>query len=432
MPIDLHEKFRLSLLNKLRPLAEAIRYNSGTYIDRVTIYPLHNLDRDIKRRKELAEPLSEFIGDTPLYHFVSEHLSQLLRDNYDYSNQSGLVSELPLFSGLDPAEYLVTAFESLPWHYTVSFVLPAAFDVLLPQNTDERVLSNSIRLLRVTDKVQDLYPLESGIERRDKSTPLSLMGLMGLMDAPKESLPLGRILFQTQVKGFIGVFDRSTPLRLAEARLKAFLGFLLADYTLEVSFLYVPTVPKSELVIHQGIDADWQYLRRHELDEDFKQLLPKLGINKTITREDKSSEGLLEEWVNLGCQRACAGFQDNKAARRLQLAATWLFDSYANNRDLLAFVQAMVSMEILLGEKEDEEVGIGSMLRNRCAFLIGRSHNEREEIIDQLKQIYQVRSKIVHTGKDRLTRDEVGMLFQLRHYCGRVIERELEIATETK
>jgi hypothetical protein len=57
-------------------------------------------------------------------------------------------------------------------------------------------------------------------------------------------------------------------------------------------------------------------------------------------------------------------------------------------------------MEILLGDKAASDLmGLGELLRNRCAYLISRNHAEREEILQDFKEIYAVRSHIVHAGK---------------------------------
>ena len=73
------------------------------------------------------------------------------------------------------------------------------------------------------------------------------------------------------------------------------------------------------------------------------------------------------------------------------------------------------------------KVGIGELLRNRCAYLIGSSHQERSNILDDLKKIYHVRSYIVHRGKAKLDTHEQFLLFKLRGMCDRVIRREIEL-----
>ena len=91
-------------------------------------------------------------------------------------------------------------------------------------------------------------------------------------------------------------------------------------------------------------------------------------------------------------------------ANRMVRAAQWYFDSLAGDNEFLQFVQAMVALEILIGgtKEENARVGIGELMRNRIAYLIGRSIEERRVIMRTFDAIYDVRSSIVHAGHSRL------------------------------
>jgi hypothetical protein len=113
------------------------------------------------------------------------------------------------------------------------------------------------------------------------------------------------------------------------------------------------------------------------------------------------------------------------------LGCQWLFDSYCTTNELLAFVQTAVAMEILLGDKRTSDlIGIGELLSNRCAYLIGASYNQRQEILDELKKIYDVRSQIVHRGKSRLKHTERELFSTLQWMCHRVIQEEVRLLEE--
>ena len=63
---------------------------------------------------------------------------------------------------------------------------------------------------------------------------------------------------------------------------------------------------------------------------------------------------------------------DGDKGARIVRASQWFFDSHTGQDELLSFVQSMVVLEILLGEKRpSEEIGLSELLRNRCAYLIG-------------------------------------------------------------
>ena len=115
-------------------------------------------------------------------------------------------------------------------------------------------------------------------------------------------------------------------------------------------------------------------------------------------------------------------------AEKIILASQWLFDSYCGNNELLSFVQTTVVLEILLGDKTSSDaVGLQRLLSNRCAYLIGDGQKQREELLEQFEKIYEVRSRIVHRGKSRLTGDERELFSTLQWMCRRVIQEEVDL-----
>lgn len=121
-----------------------------------------------------------------------------------------------------------------------------------------------------------------------------------------------------------------------------------------------------------------------------------------------------------------------QAKRRIVLAAQWLFDSYCGTDELLSFVQAAVVMEILLGDKAVSDLmGLGELLRNRCAYLISTTYEERDTILRDFKAIYDVRSKIVHSGKKRLNMPERHLFAKLQWMCQRVIQTEVALLVKS-
>jgi Apea-like HEPN len=110
------------------------------------------------------------------------------------------------------------------------------------------------------------------------------------------------------------------------------------------------------------------------------------------------------------------------------LASQWLLDSYTGQDELLNYVQAMVVLEILLGDKAtSDEIGLGQLLRNRCAYLIGGSHEQRAAVLRTFDDIYRVRSQIVHRGKHRLIAKDRWLFHQLLLLCHRVLQKEVDL-----
>jgi hypothetical protein len=121
-------------------------------------------------------------------------------------------------------------------------------------------------------------------------------------------------------------------------------------------------------------------------------------------------------------------FTSGPKADSLILASQWMFDSHTGHDELLNYIQAMVVLEILLGDKAvSDEIGLGQLLSNRCAYSIGDSHEDRKLILQYFKDIYRIRSEIVHRGKHRLTAEEGALFSRLRWMCRRVIQNEVHL-----
>ena len=114
-------------------------------------------------------------------------------------------------------------------------------------------------------------------------------------------------------------------------------------------------------------------------------------------------------------------------------ACKWFYEGHVGDNELLSFVQNTVVMEILLGDKSISDViGIGELLRNRCAYLISNDDTERENILKDFNEIYNIRSKIVHRGKSKLFFNEKRLLNKLRFLCAKVIYKEISLIKNKK
>lgn len=418
---DIKEKISAFVSDNLHK----VHVDNGSFVNSRSMFNLFDIDKIIEN-KSTAKELLPIVGDNPLYHFVSETINRDVRNTQDYESGKNLsLSELTPFS--DASNYARKIIEdlcSLPWSYTFTLRLPKDLHPLLDQAKDEAVISTSMRLVRTTSDFALQFPLESKVARRNEVGGILGMTILGLS---KPEWTEGDVVLQLQEKGFVGEYDYSAPIRQAESKVRSFLGILLALFAIKKtsSFMFHP--PKRDFLVHKYYDKGWNIERKYELDDDFNKIIAKFAIQDFDGNE--TLEKNRQAWVNHCLSMASAAFKAGKEAERLRLAARWLFDSYATDRDLLAFVQAMVAMEILLGHGGDiQEIGIGTVIRNRCSYLIAANAEDREKITSDLKEIYKIRSNIVHTGKEHLSVSEFGMLTILRSYCARVILKEIELS----
>lgn len=421
----MHTEAKASLIKFLNEKLPLIRLSGGSFLDTDSVYELFGIDKLLNKNKDYSANLEQYIGESPLFRFLSETIYFDVSDTLKYDRTSnGPLCETPSFSPVNEyAESLIKRFEELPWSYTFSFPLPDVFAGFIPDGENEYVLSHTVRIVRVNEQFNEEFPLISPVElRNERLNPTSLLGIMSTR-APEWK---ASIAFQTQVKGFVGLYDQSSAYTVASDRFRSFLGLMLALKAIKLSSSYIPHEAKVSLLIHQRFTTGWQIMRRDKLDDEISRVYNRMEINDlagNIVEIDAKSKAM-RYWI-----RSCVpAMQDGGDCERVRLAAGWLFDSMSNSKSLLSFVQAMTTLEILLGEKDDgDEIGLGATIRNRCAFLIAESYEDRKFISNELKKIYRVRSNILHKGKDRLTTSEYGMLNLLRYLCGRAISKELRM-----
>ncbi|WP_156455720.1 MULTISPECIES: HEPN domain-containing protein [Stenotrophomonas] len=211
---------------------------------------------------------------------------------------------------------------------------------------------------------------------------------------------------------------------------QAFVGSLVAHRLLHVSplgQLFETERDHSFLVTERNNGAERLVMKgRHSIDfaRRFAGGMRLATLRRTDRPDDRTE-------VRAEVVRLAKMLDKENGHRRhagLVLGAKWLLDSYLGNDRILSYVQATVALETLLGDKaESDVVGIGALLANRCAYMLATSVVERRELLSSIKEIYRVRSKIVHEGQSRLAESQQYRLNQLRRICGRVIEHETKL-----
>jgi hypothetical protein len=64
-----------------------------------------------------------------------------------------------------------------------------------------------------------------------------------------------------------------------------------------------------------------------------------------------------------------------------------------------------IALEAALGEDNDND-GITERLADRCAFLLHKTPEERKRTRQRMRDIYKLRSKLVHGAKTALSRED--------------------------
>ena len=361
--------------------------------------------------------LDAIIGPHPLSQFVIGRLEEGFRALlYDEGTR-----KLITYEGYDDpiaaAIRLAKEFSALPHHYIYSIPLTGIFRDAIPDN-HKLPFSPDVRIVGGGDLLTGWLPLKTGDDKIDDY-------IFGKGIAPigwRTDWSGTFLLVNTEGYGADRTENEGDQ-RVIES-IKSFFGLYMAHNLIERRYTPVRPAGRVRVTVHRAESGKYNLYRQFTLDDASSALIHELHFDdqKGQFDNERMKRALVTE---LGAQVAKA-FTGGPEAEKVRLAGRWLFDSYAGGNQLMSFLQAMIVLEIILGDKAtSDKIGLGELLRNRCAYLLGRSAQERAEILTEFGKIYEVRSAIVHRGKSAIRATERPLFFKLRSFAQQVIRAEL-------
>lgn len=426
MPLELNEKLRARLIERLVEALPKVQVRNGQYIHRESLGGVIEAESAMPSTGKQAEAIQQKLGDLPFLEFVSGTISRELSETFDYNSDADL-KPLTQVAGYEDvqalAQRLVDSFESLPWNYSVSMPLPAEFGKLILDNIGDVRISKSLTL-RSGKTLDKTHPLESANQKRNDALSGSVFSLFS-MGANKGAWSEKQAYLQVELTGYIDQYGSTETMERALDQVKAFYGFALALGILKYKWAYYGGPQGLFSYVHREEDAKWipeSRVNVQQVDGDLHRLLVLEDLGGLI-KPDRAAG-----WASNQLKAIGWAFNAGESADYLRLAARWFWDSHTGQDELLQFIQCAVVVEILLGEKAASDgMGITEMLANRCAYLIAKTHDERAELIADFKKIYFIRSKIVHNGKRRLGANDRPLFHRLKWICRRIIQAEVEL-----
>jgi hypothetical protein len=104
-----------------------------------------------------------------------------------------------------------------------------------------------------------------------------------------------------------------------------------------------------------------------------------------------------------------------KLSRRILLAVEWIGQSYGERVPSIAFIKAMVSLELLFTPTKGGFItpSIISQLSESVALVVGKDAESRHRIEAEVKRLYQIRSAIAHAGMTEVKMADLTAIEQL-------------------
>lgn len=422
--MDIHPDCKKRLVNLLAEIIPEIQVRNNIFLNYQSTSRLEELDDVLPNRGDIKEELLTYIGENPLSVFIRERLFEKLKDRFDFENgKSDKLTDLDGFKNeKELSKELITEFESLPWDYTFFIKFPRSLGSKLINIINEIPFSLNDRMSLIKPS-NELYP------NPPKHGSLKKFPSLDFLDKKEQNWDSEDLYIKYVTKGYVGPLDQTNTILELQDLVKSFLGLCLAKRVVDFENSRTGSSFETKIVTYHNVGNEWISKDVHSFPESFSNEFEKLDIWSTWF--EKFEERQRKAVINDDLNEISKVFSNIRENHLLLRSSQWFFDSYCNENDLLGFVQSITSIEILLGDKASSDIiGIGELLSNRCAYLIGNTKSQRDEVLKDFKRIYATRSKIVHRGKNRLNENERKDLHKLRWLCLRSIQEEIILVSK--
>ena len=432
--MKLHKECRIRVIAILKEAIKKVIVENDIFIKTSTLSDLFDVDKVLPNSGELISNYRNWIdSDYPLTYFIYDELRDLLSIKYVYNseeNEKGIISALEIDDVEAFCVGLIDKFERLPYSYKFFVELPTEFIDHLKKISGNVKISEEISIVILNDEFLTKSSISTEhLKTKDESKNLFPM-IDSILAGKQTFLNKDFAYIEISVNGYISkLFESSTYEKIYDL-MKYFLGLSLVLGVFSIDKGKTSTQNITGLFFIRD-DVNYKKHSSSDISEDLNKILGSITykpIFKRIEGEQFSLDALTS-----GLQRISKLFYNYVKAEKILLASRWYLDSFATKNELLSFIQTTVSIEILLGEKSISDIiGLGELLRNRCAYLLGNTNSERQKILEDFKEIYNIRSKIVHRGKPKLMGNERDMFYRLRNLCNRIIYKEINLLLNEK
>mgnify|MGYP001073157612 CR=1 FL=1 len=113
-------------------------------------------------------------------------------------------------------------------------------------------------------------------------------------------------------------------------------------------------------------------------------------------------------------------------AERIKAASLWYLEGNCAESDTFKFIDYTIAVESLLGGKDKINIPLAERLSDRCGFSLGKNLKGKEKIKKDFKEIYDIRSRIVHIGKVILNKNDKEYLKELEKMTKKLISNAIK------
>ncbi|MCF8356901.1 MAG: hypothetical protein K9H48_20855 [Melioribacteraceae bacterium] len=419
--MKLHKECKKRLLEELTEYLPEITVSNNKYVNYKSTYNLDDIDRILPVKGEVIKEYQNMIDETPFYTFLIEEMQRPLK-NYEYKldEKDKKYFELLPEPNLETlSNKLIDDFEKLPRDYKLFIKIPDCFHTLLKYYDKEIIFNDNLRIIELTDD----FIINTKLDTTSKVITEGIFKFrFADLQEDHNYLEKDKLYLEITTKGYNCDYYFTETLSDSINTIKYLYGLGLARSLFRYNSNYSSN--KSDgIKTFSKIDGNWIYDSYHNLPDDLKECIYDIEfVNNPIGPNENINKDFLTYNVQL-IGKLLSGLPKTQ---KILEASKWFFEGMSGNNELLSFIQNTVVLEILLGDKSKSDIiGIGELLRNRCAYLISENDEERQNILKDFNEIYEIRSQIVHRGKSKLNNNERRLLTRLRYFCSRVLFKEI-------
>ncbi len=354
--------------------------------------------------KELAKHKAEYIKETDVYSILGELLSTYIH------KKSGIPED-----GAGPLQELVGEPNLLELASAITNYLT---------NIPHKVTAE-LSLTSLTSTIEKQRSFGSAAQAGFKnptylSNPLS--GGLGLLAA---ALIKKSFFISVTTHGAASWSIESTTNRALVSAFKILLHHSIDHNLIKIGErrntlpgLFAHTHQISKIKIQTTENFIWQRENTIELPLEICVLLEKIAEAES---DDEGNNKLLDS-LEAPARLIESNHED---CARIKAAIEWSFDSLTAENETMAFLKVCIGLEALLGENEAGP-SLTEALSDRCAYLIATSIKSRKNIKERFKELYKIRSKIVHGAINHLDRENLIQLEFAKHFLRSAIRKEMQ------
>lgn len=344
----------------------------------------------------IAKLKSEWIGERQAQVMIYQMVSNLLFERSDKLKINGKLSGFIDAPAL--IDYMVERVSGLPFQYNLYYGLPNFY---LPDGKKIE-LNSDVRLEILND---DFVKGESQA------------GRFGLR------IDTESCYFRTRVTGYCDHDPSGETIQQSLTLLKTFVERGKNSKVLMDNF-FIRFSSKKEaaptIYIHELCNDELVKVTSCSVSKDVAEVLTRLQFASGLKAEADpvvTFTRCMQDFLKLTAAH-------NLSLSRVIAACEWSFDADSEHVPAMKVVKTCIGLESVYGE-DNAEGGLTKSLSDRCAYSLATDMSERREIMKACKELYKLRSSIVHGVKRKLSDGDSDLLMFGMKVLTRSIDKEI-------